>query len=43
MLLPFFDAKMHELLIRIGVPYNDSLSISENLLVDPNGFFIAEK
>lgn len=43
MLLPFFDSKMHELLIRIGVPYNESLSIVENLSVDPNLFFIAEK
>lgn len=43
MLLPFFDSKMHELLIRIGTPYNESLSIAENLSIDPNLFFIAEK
>jgi len=43
MLLPFFDSKMHELLIRIGTPYSESLSIAENLSIDPNLFFIAEK
>ncbi len=43
MLLPFFDAKMHELLSRIGTPYDHSLTISENLLMDPVSFFIAEK
>ncbi len=43
MLLPFFDAKMRELLTRIGTPYDDSASLSDNLAIDPSGFYIAEK
>ncbi len=43
MLLPFFDAKMRELLDRIGTPYDYSLSIQDNLLLDPLSFFIGEK
>ena len=43
MLLPFFDVKMRELLTRIGTPYDNSISLSENLALDPSGFYIAEK
>lgn len=43
MLLPFFDIKMRELLSRIGTPYDDTISIAENLARDPVSFFIAEK
>lgn len=43
MLLPFFDIKMRELLSRIGTPYDDSISISDNLSLDPRAFYIAEK
>jgi methionyl-tRNA synthetase len=43
MLLPFFDMKMRELLARIGTPYDDTLSLSGNLTIDPSGFYIAEK
>ena len=43
MLLPFFDTKMRELLSRIGVPYDDAISLVENLSLDPVSFFIAEK
>lgn len=43
MLLPFFDTKMRELLSRIGVPYDDTISLVENLSLDPVSFFIAEK
>ncbi len=43
MLLPFFDIKMRELLTRVGTPYADSMSLSDNLTIDPLGFYIAEK
>jgi methionyl-tRNA synthetase len=43
MLIPFFPTKMNELLSRIGVPYDASISISDNLNIDPASFFIAEK
>ena len=43
MLCPFFHTKMNELLTRIGTPYDSSLSIVDNLLIDPVSFFIAEK
>lgn len=43
MLLPFFDTKMRELLSRIGVPYDDTISLVENLSLEPVSFFIAEK
>jgi methionyl-tRNA synthetase len=43
MLLPFFSVKMRELLTRIGTPYDDTVSLSDNLALDPTGFYIAEK
>lgn len=43
MLIPFFDTKMRELLSRIGVPYDDTISLVENLSLEPVSFFIAEK
>lgn len=43
MLLPFFDTKMRELLSRIGMPYNDTLTLEENLNIIPDRFVIHEK
>jgi methionyl-tRNA synthetase len=43
MLIPFFDTKMRELLTRIGTPYDDDISLSDNLDLDPIEFYIAEK
>jgi methionyl-tRNA synthetase len=43
MLLPFFDAKMRELLSRIGTPYDDTLTLLENLEIDPTIFTVSEK
>jgi methionyl-tRNA synthetase len=43
MLLPFFEPKMRELLIRIGSPYDDALTLSENLSRDIDSFFVKEK
>lgn len=43
MLLPFFSVKMRELLTRIGTPYDDTVSLSGNLAIDPIWFSIAEK
>jgi methionyl-tRNA synthetase len=43
MLIPFFDLKMRELLTRVGTPYDDSISLSDNLALDPTEFYIAEK
>ncbi len=43
MLLPFFDSKMRELLTRVGTPYDNSISLSENLARDPILYYIAEK
>ncbi len=43
MLLPFFDVKMRELLTRIGTPCTDSISLSDNLAIDPSVFSITEK
>ena len=43
MLLPFFDTKMRELLSRIGTPYDDTLSLSENLELSPTLFHVTEK
>lgn len=43
MLLPFFDVKMRELLSRIGTPYNDTLTLLENLEIDPTIFTVSEK
>jgi methionyl-tRNA synthetase len=42
-LIPFFHTKMYELLNRIWAPYDSTLTISENLCIDPTSFFIAEK
>ncbi len=43
MLLPFFDVKMRELLSRIGTPYDDTLTLTENLSIDPSVFHVVEK
>jgi len=43
MLLPFFDTKMRELLSRIGTPYDDTISLSQNLEIKPDIFFVKEK
>jgi methionyl-tRNA synthetase len=43
MLLPFFDSKMRELLSRIWTPYDDSLTLEDNLSIDPTGFRVLEK
>ncbi len=43
MLIPFFPMKMNELLTRIGVPYDSSITLDKNLSLDPDKFFIAEK
>ena len=43
MLLPFFDSKMRELLSRIDVPYDDALTLIENLELDPTLFTVGEK
>ena len=43
MLLPFFEPKMRELLTRIGSPYDDTLTLSENLSHDIDSFFVKEK
>lgn len=43
MLLPFFEPKMRELLSRIGVSFNDSKTLSENLEIIPENFEITEK
>jgi methionyl-tRNA synthetase len=43
MLLPFFDSKMRELLSRVGVPYDDTLTLIENLELDPTLFTVGEK
>ena len=43
MLIPFFPLKMHELLQRIDVPYDQSLSLYENMDIDPIHFYVAEK
>lgn len=43
MLLPFFDSKMRELLQRIGVNYDNTISFRENMGIDPVRFFVAEK
>lgn len=43
MLLPFFDTKMRELLSRIGVSYDDSKTLLENLELDPMVFTVLEK
>lgn len=43
MLLPFFDAKMRELLSRVGTPYDDTITLLENLELDPSLFTVLEK
>lgn len=43
MLTPFFGEKMRELLDRIGTPYNDRISLEDNLNIIPTGFTIREK
>jgi methionyl-tRNA synthetase len=43
MLLPFFDIKMRELLSRIGVPYDDTLTLTDNLSIEPTAFTVLEK
>ncbi len=43
MLLPFFDQKMRELLERIGTPYDDALTLLENLSLEPGHFLVQEK
>jgi methionyl-tRNA synthetase len=43
MLLPFFDTKMRELLSRIGTPYDDSMTLVQNLEADPDEFIVLEK
>ena len=43
MLLPFFPIKMNELLTRIGTPYDETISLSDNLLLRPTSFFVKEK
>lgn len=43
MLLPFFDVKMRELLERVGTPYDDSITLDENLSIDPTLFTVKEK
>lgn len=43
MLLPFFGTKMRELLDRIGVPYDDTITLAENLFRDPSIFTVKEK
>ena len=43
MLLPFFDIKMRELLSRIGVPYDDTLTLSDNISIEPTAFTVLEK
>lgn len=43
MLLPFFDTKMRELLTRIGTPYDDALTLDENLAIEPTLFTVKEK
>lgn len=43
MLLPFFDQKMRELLERIGTPYDDAITLSENLDLRIEKYMIREK
>lgn len=43
MLSPFFHTKMDELLTRIGTPYDNEISIHDNLLLNPTSFSISEK
>lgn len=43
MLLPFFENKMRELLNRVGTPYDDTLTLEENLAIHPTHFRVLEK
>lgn len=43
MLIPFFDVKMRELLDRVWTPYDDSLTLKENLELTPHEFLVREK
>lgn len=43
MLLPFFEEKMKELLMRIGTPVNENSPLSEQLSEIPENFQITEK
>lgn len=43
MLLPFFEPKMQELLSRIGAPFDNSKTLSEQLENIPEQFVITEK
>lgn len=43
MFLPFFDLKMRELLSRIWTPYDDKLTLTDNLSIDPTEFRVLEK
>lgn len=43
MLLPFFGDKMRELLTRIGMPYNERITLEQNLEIIPRMFHIREK
>ena len=42
-LLPFFTEKMQELLSRVGVPFDEENTLSEQLLQIPEKFVITEK
>lgn len=43
MLLPFFEVKMRELLDRIGNPYDDTLTLTDHLLAQPQSYIVREK
>ncbi len=43
MLLPFFPVKMRELLNRIGTPYDDTHSLTQNLQLPKEQFLVTEK
>jgi hypothetical protein len=43
MLTPFFTEKMHELLDRVGTPYNGDITLHENLNHTPTGYRVLEK
>jgi methionyl-tRNA synthetase len=42
-LLPFFPQKMYELMSRIGVPYDESKTLRENIAREVQEFTITEK
>lgn len=43
MLMPFFEQKMRELLERIGTPYDDTLSLTDNFSTNPEVYTVREK